>query len=91
MSAMGLSRRAFLGGKSARPLALFQDSCFAKSGIICQSCGDVCRDRAIRFVPMIGAPARPELNAAACTGCGECVAACPAGAIAIGALREARP
>ena len=90
MSAMGLSRRAFLGGKIARPLALFEGGCFAKSGIICQACGDICPDHAIRFVPVIGAPARPELNAAACTGCGKCVAACPAGAIAIGGSQGVR-
>ena len=57
--------------------------CFAKSGTACQSCGDVCPEQAIRFRPRIGGPFVPELNEAACTGCGACIGVCPAAAIGV--------
>jgi ferredoxin-type protein NapF len=92
MQNAGPSRRAFLSGKLiARPTAVFEGGCLARSGVVCHSCGDACPDRAIRFRPTIGAPAHPELDPDLCTGCGCCVAACPAGAIIIGAQREFRP
>jgi ferredoxin-type protein NapF len=58
-------------------------SCFAKSGTACQSCGDACPEQAISFRPRIGGPFVPELDEAACTGCGACIGICPAGAIGV--------
>lgn len=60
------------------------EACFARRGIVCQSCGDTCPASAIRFRPRIGGPALPELSAERCTGCGACISSCPAAAISVG-------
>lgn len=62
--------------------AAIGESCFARSGIVCQSCRDACPETAIRFVLRVGGPALPVLSPEACTGCGACIAVCPAAAIA---------
>ena len=64
-------------------------SCLAGKGIHCQTCGDTCPEGAIRFRPRIGGPPLPELRADACTGCGACIAACPAEAISARPLETA--
>ncbi|WMC11995.1 ferredoxin-type protein NapF [Oceanimonas pelagia] len=64
-----------------RQYAAFHDACLAQKGVHCRSCEDGCEPAAIRFRPRLGAVAVPELNEAACNGCGGCVAACPVGAI----------
>lgn len=90
-----LSRRALLGGgggleEHASPHARVGDGCLARCGIVCQSCRDACPEGAIRFRPKLGRVAEPEVDLAACTGCGECVAPCPVAAIEI-AGRPASP
>jgi len=60
------------------------DACLALQGVVCRSCGDRCEARAIRFRLAPGGVARPALDGAACTGCGACVAVCPAGVITMG-------
>lgn len=86
METPGPSRRAFLRGRLiARPVAVIGDGCFAEAGIVCRSCGDACPEAAIRFSPRIGLPSQAVVNAAACTGCGDCVGACPGDAITLGA------
>jgi ferredoxin-type protein NapF len=57
--------------------------CLARRGVECRVCGDQCGVGAIRFSPRIGGPPEPEIDANACTGCGACVAPCPAAAIVI--------
>ena len=57
------------------------DDCLTQAGIACMSCRDMCPETAIRMQPRIGAPFLPVLDAARCTGCGACVAPCPADAI----------
>jgi len=57
--------------------------CFARRGIVCQSCGDACPETAIRFRPRLGGPALPEIASGRCSGCGACIAACPAQAVAV--------
>jgi ferredoxin-type protein NapF len=66
---------------SIRPLWLLnlrvEDRCLAKNRVICQTCGDVCDQQAIRFRPRLGAVAVPEIRHEDCNGCGACVSACP--------------
>lgn len=59
------------------------EACLAKAGIVCGTCGDACDSRALRFTPRPGGVAVPMVDAEACTGCGACVAPCPAGAIRV--------
>jgi ferredoxin-type protein NapF len=68
--------------------AEFTSVCLSRLGVVCRSCADRCSLRAIRFRPQIGGAFLPSLEPDRCTGCGACVAACPAGAVAI---REAPP
>jgi ferredoxin-type protein NapF len=82
---MQTSRRFLLTGsvrKSNR--AAISPACLAGSGIHCQSCGDACTAGAIRFAHRLGGPPMPLLLTERCTGCGDCLTVCPAGAISIG-------
>jgi ferredoxin-type protein NapF len=64
-------------------VARIEAGCLAKNGIVCQTCGDVCDYDAIPFAPEESGPPVPWLKTDACTGCGACVAACPAQVISI--------
>ena len=64
-------------------LAVINEQCFANSGIVCRSCGEVCESRAIEFKLAVGGNSQVDINAATCDGCGECVHVCPAQAIKI--------
>lgn len=66
-----------------------REACLAAQGIVCASCQDACPERAIRFDPPVGARRTPMVDAAACTGCGACVGACPVTAVSLAA--EATP
>ncbi|HRQ65145.1 MAG TPA: ferredoxin-type protein NapF [Xanthomonadaceae bacterium] len=57
-------------------------TCLARRGVHCQSCRDACEPEAIRFAYLGSVPV-PEVDLDACSGCGACVAACPADAIAV--------
>ena len=57
--------------------------CLSTRGVTCRVCAEWCDARAIRFRLEVGGRAHPEISDAACTGCGECVAVCPANAIAM--------
>ena len=91
METQGPSRRALFRGQFlSKPVAVIGEGCLAEAGIVCRSCGDACPESAIRFQPRIGLPPQAIVNEAACTGCSECVGACPGSAITLGAAhREA--
>jgi ferredoxin-type protein NapF len=58
-------------------------ACLPQHGVECRVCGEICEANAIRFRPRLGGVPIPEVLADPCTGCGACVAPCPAGAIAM--------
>ena len=79
-----LSRRQFLlGARPARRCARVADGCLEAQGIVCQACRDACPAGAVRFFPIAGGFARPAIEPARCTACGDCLPACPANAIAL--------
>ena len=74
--------------------AVIGDACLAYRRVECRVCGEACQATdagAIRFRPVPGGVPRPEIDAAVCTGCGACLAPCPASAITRASRRaEAR-
>ena len=58
-------------------------NCMAFKDVVCRTCGDACTPAAIRFRPRLGGAAVPEVDAGRCTGCGACLAPCPANAITL--------
>ena len=92
MAAGPIDRRGFLFGRHGfeapppallRAIAAIDGSCFARRGIVCRVCEEQCDSRAIRIRLAVGGGAAPAVEPALCTGCGACVAPCPARAIAI--------
>jgi len=61
---------------------LARAKCVAWEGVVCMSCRLACGAGAIRM----DARSRPRVDAAACTGCGICVAPCPTSAIEVRGL-----
>lgn len=93
--ATDLKRRYFLLGRFSAerqprspPVATIGPSCFAFQGIACMSCRDTCPTGAVRFELALGG-ARPEILNDSCTGCGDCIQACPADAIRLAQPGEA--
>lgn len=64
-------------------LAIIGEHCFGQLGIYCRSCGDACEPNAIEFSLSSRSIPIPVIDATACTGCGACVASCPANVIEI--------
>lgn len=99
---MMISRRQFLRGRFAAPsdsashgdpaapkLAVIGPGCIAYTqNAVCRSCGDSCAPAAIRFSPRLGGAALPVVLTVQCTGCGDCTAVCPAGAIMLMLARQ---
>ncbi len=77
-----LSLMAFIGIDPWNLKAVVMDSCVNHNGIVCQQCMGACSNRAIEF-RVTGAATAPEIDWAACTGCGECYRHCPVTAIRI--------
>lgn len=63
--------------------AFVGDSCLSVQGVMCRTCEDHCDEAAIRFRPMTGGRAQPIIDLEDCTGCGACVAPCPADALTL--------
>lgn len=63
--------------------AAIGEGCLTNQGVMCQSCGDACPERAIRFRLQRGGAPLPDLDAQACTACGACVSACPVDAVSV--------
>ncbi len=59
------------------------EACLAKKQVICVTCREQCEARAIRFIAIAGRISLPEITMDACTGCGACVAPCPAQALEV--------
>lgn len=57
------------------------EQCLARQRTECRICGEQCEAAAIRFPPLAGSIATPEIDRDRCTGCGACVAPCPTQAI----------
>jgi len=83
------TRREFLLGRVAasRPVAVVLEGCLEQRGIVCQACRDACGEGAVRIAPAAVGISMPIIDALRCTGWGECLAVCPASALAI----ERRP
>ncbi|HZX78866.1 ferredoxin-type protein NapF [Lysobacter sp.] len=58
------------------------DACLPRRGVVCSSCRDACPEQAIAF-PLTSRVPAPAIDAARCTGCGACVAACPVDALVL--------
>ena len=70
-------------GQAWRLSLSISETCLARSGVYCRSCGDVCAEGAVRFQPKIGGAAEIYFAQSDCTGCGACVSACPVGATSL--------
>lgn len=55
--------------------------CLARRDVLCRACGEACATGAIAFPPALGRAPLPRIDDDACTGCGECLATCPAAAL----------
>ncbi|ABK44102.1 periplasmic nitrate reductase maturation protein NapF [Magnetococcus marinus MC-1] len=67
-------------------------TCLPLRGVACQSCRDACEPMAIRFPPVLGGIARPQVERDRCNGCGACVAPCPVAALSMITTRsDAQP
>lgn len=68
-------------------------ACLLHKQVACRSCGDVCVVAAIHFtlVPGRGGIPQMHIQSEVCTGCGACVAACPAQAITLLHVDAAAP
>lgn len=74
---------ALVAGRAFAWRATAGAACLSRTGTGCRICEDQCDAAAIRFRPLLGGRAEPIFDDASCTGCGACIAPCPAGAIAL--------
>ncbi|MEZ5840945.1 MAG: ferredoxin-type protein NapF [Hyphomicrobiales bacterium] len=83
---------AFEADRTGRPwrvTAAATAACLEAKGISCRLCEGWCEPRAIRFRPALFG-SQMTVSQELCTGCGACVAPCPAGAIAIDDFTQGR-
>jgi ferredoxin-type protein NapF len=79
------SRRALLTGRvsTRAPIAVIGEACLARHNIVCRTCNESCDAGAILIRLAVGSAGLPQVDAGACTGCGDCAPVCPAGAIVL--------
>lgn len=63
--------------------AVISNACLNLRSVECRTCVDACDARALRYTPRLGGIGRVSVDAAACTGCGACVALCPTQALSL--------
>lgn len=71
------------GGAPWSLMAAIGRRCLAVESVECRVCGEHCPARAIRFRPLGRGRWLPDIDGAACTGCGACVGPCPTAAVAL--------
>lgn len=74
---------AALEGQPWQLVAAIGPGCLTHQGVMCSLCREACEYGAIGLLFKAGAVARPEVEADLCSGCGACVAPCPAQAVAL--------
>lgn len=82
----GALRRVEADGTARAPwlaTAGISVNCLSVQGTACRICETQCEAGAIRFRPVMGGRALPIIEADRCSGCGACVAPCPAHAIEV--------
>ena len=67
-------------GRAWERRATISERCLAARGVLCRACEDSCDFGALSFRFLGAAIPGPVVDASSCSGCGACVAACPAGA-----------
>lgn len=61
--------------------AVVDGRCLVVRQVACRVCVDACEAGAISLSPVPGGPDEPKVSVEDCTGCGACIAPCPAAAI----------
>jgi ferredoxin len=74
-------RTRVANGARAAMVARFSETCVEGRGVVCRRCGEACGPRAITFQLQPRGLARPRIDDALCTGCGDCMPVCPTHAI----------
>jgi len=83
------SRRALFGlRRDSRQaegprVASVNAACLEARGIACRACETVCDADALRFRPVGGGRSLLSIASDLCTGCGACIAPCPARALTL--------
>lgn len=75
-----------LNSKNSTPWhyhASIEDSCLARSGVICSCCAEQCESQAVQMQRVAGGAAYPVIQTSQCSGCGACVSVCPTQAVVI--------